>query len=48
MKYKYIVNPVFPEGGVHLSGAVLGVDPQRLILPWLAQSHANSFSARAA
>ena len=36
---KYIVDPIFPEGGVHLIGAVLGVAPQRLFLPLLAESH---------
>jgi len=35
---KYIVDPIFPEGGVHLIGAVLGVAPQRLFLPWLSES----------
>ena len=35
---KYIVNPVFPEGGVHLIGAALGVAPQRLFLPLLSES----------
>ena len=41
-KPKYIVDPIFPAGRVHLIGASTAVDPQRLILPWLSQSNRDS------